>query len=82
MTIEEMQLAPVAKEAAAILRTKHPNIEFTSGRRDIRQQAHAMAGNIVALHERKLDRQDLSGGWKMSGVGRPASGSGNRWCVN
>src|SRR6266550_5704535 len=53
MTIEELQLAPVAKEAATILRSKHPALEFTSGRRDIRQQAHAMAGNIVALHDRK-----------------------------
>ena len=53
MTIDEMNLAPVAKEAATILQTKHPNIEFTSGRRDVRQQAHAMAGNIVALHDRK-----------------------------
>lgn len=53
MTIEEMQLAPVAREAATILRAKHPQVEFTSGRRDIRQQAHAMAGNIVALHDRK-----------------------------
>ncbi|MDQ2856088.1 MAG: hypothetical protein M3R68_07145 [Acidobacteriota bacterium] len=47
MTIEEMQLAPVAKNAATILQTKHPQIQFTSGRRDIRQQAHAMAGNVV-----------------------------------
>lgn len=53
MTIEEMQLAPVAKNAATILKSKHPELEFTSGRRDIRQQAHAMAGNIVALHDRK-----------------------------
>ena len=54
MTIEEMQLAPVAKEAATILKTKHPEVEFTSGRRDIHQQAHAMAGNIVVLHDRKF----------------------------
>jgi hypothetical protein len=53
MTIEEMQLAPVAKTAATILKARHPQIEFTSGRRDIRQQAHAMASNIVALHDRK-----------------------------
>lgn len=47
MTIEEMNLAPIAKKAATILQTKHPQIEFTSGRRDIRQQAHAMANNVV-----------------------------------
>ena len=54
MTIEEMQLEPIAKNAASILQSKHPNVEFTSGRRDIRQQAHAMAGNIVVLHDRKF----------------------------
>ena len=47
MTIEEMQLAPVAKNAATILQGKHPQIEFTSGRRSIFQQAHAMANNVV-----------------------------------
>jgi hypothetical protein len=47
MTIEELQLAPVAKEAASILKTKHPEVEFTSGRRSIFQQAHAMARNVV-----------------------------------
>ena len=52
MTIEEMQLAPIAN-AATIIKSKHPQLEFTSGRRDIRQQAHAMAANIVALHDRK-----------------------------
>jgi len=47
MTIEEMNLAPIAKNAATILQSKHPTIEFTSGRRDIFQQAHAMARNVV-----------------------------------
>lgn len=53
MTIEELQLTPVAKNAATILKTKHPNLVFTSGRRSVKQQAHAMAGNIVSLHDRK-----------------------------
>jgi hypothetical protein len=53
MTIDEMNLAPTAKAAAKILLQKHPNIEFTSGRRDVHQQAHAMAGNIVAKHDRQ-----------------------------
>ena len=53
MTIEELQLTPVAKNAATILKSKHPNLVFTSGRRSIKQQAHAMAGNIVSLHDRK-----------------------------
>ncbi|HEX3144195.1 MAG TPA: hypothetical protein VHQ64_09495 [Pyrinomonadaceae bacterium] len=52
MTIDEMNLAPTAKAAAKLLLQKHPNIQFTSGRRDVQQQAHAMAGNIV-----KHDRQ-------------------------
>ncbi|HEV7745271.1 MAG TPA: hypothetical protein VGO56_09785 [Pyrinomonadaceae bacterium] len=47
MTIEEMNLEAVAKNAAKILLSKHPTIEFTSGRRGIFQQAHAMAGNVV-----------------------------------
>ena len=51
MTIDEMNLAPTAKAAAKLLLGKHPNIEFTSGRRDVRQQAHAMAGNVT--HDRK-----------------------------
>jgi hypothetical protein len=53
MTIDEMNLAPTAKAAAKLLLEKHPNIEFTSGRRDVRQQAHAMASNVVAKHDRK-----------------------------
>jgi hypothetical protein len=53
MTIEEMQLAPVAKNAATILKSKHPDLEFTSGLRSVMQQAHAMAANIVSLHDRK-----------------------------
>lgn len=47
MTIEEMNLEPVAKKAATILQSKHPELKFTSGRRTIFQQAHAMAGNVV-----------------------------------
>jgi ATP-dependent Zn protease len=47
MTIEEMNLEPVAKKAATILQNEHPELKFTSGRRTIFQQAHAMAGNVV-----------------------------------
>ena len=47
MTIEEMNLEPTAAAAAKLLLQKHPNIQFTSGRRDVTQQAHAMAGNVV-----------------------------------
>jgi len=47
MTIEELNLAPAAKTAAKILHNKYPTLEFTSGRRTIFQQAHAMARNVV-----------------------------------
>jgi hypothetical protein len=47
MTIEEMNLEPVAKKAAQMLLEKHPKIQFTSGRRTVAQQAHAMARNVV-----------------------------------
>src|SRR2546423_14049598 len=53
MTIDELQLESVPRQAATILKNKHPKLEFTSGRRTVRQQAHAMAGNIVVLHDRK-----------------------------
>lgn len=53
MTIDELDLEAAAREAATILKEKHPNLEFTSGRRTIHQQAHAMAGNIVAFNDRK-----------------------------
>ena len=62
MTIDEMQLEPVARQAATILKSKHPKLEFTSGRRTVRQQAHAMASNIVGLHERKwIERTYIAG---------------------
>src|ERR1043166_2121023 len=53
MTIDELQLEPEAKAAAKALKDKHPSLEFTSGRRSIHQQAHAMAANIVAFHDRQ-----------------------------
>ena len=52
MTIDEMQLDPVAKQAATILKNKWPKLVFTSGRRTVQQQAHAMAANIVGLDDR------------------------------
>jgi hypothetical protein len=62
MTIEELQLEPVADHGARLLQQKHPNIEFTSGRRTIAQQAHAMAANIVSLNDRQfIGRTYLAG---------------------
>jgi hypothetical protein len=61
MTIEELQLEPVAEQGARLLQQKHPNIEFTSGRRNVAQQAHAMASNIVSLHDRQWIRKTYKG---------------------
>jgi hypothetical protein len=62
VTIEELNLEPVAKEAARLLQEKHPHIEFTSGRRNVVQQAHAMAANIVSLHDRQWIRRTYLAG--------------------
>ena len=62
MTIDELQLEPIADHGARLLLQKHPNLEFTSGRRTIAQQAHAMAANIVSLHDRQfIGRTYLAG---------------------
>jgi hypothetical protein len=45
--IEVLNLSEVAKTAAYLLKTAHPSIIFTSGRRDKQGQATAMAGNVV-----------------------------------
>ena len=47
MTYEEMQLEPMARNAATLLQSKHPQLEFISGCRRVFQQAHAMASNVV-----------------------------------
>jgi hypothetical protein len=47
-SIDELGLVSYARVAAEALQAKHPEVVFTSGRRDSQQQAHAMAGNIVA----------------------------------
>lgn len=60
MTIEEMNLAPIAKNAATILLAKHPNIQFTSGKRSTFQQAHAMAGNVI-LNRKWIGQTYLAG---------------------
>jgi hypothetical protein len=45
--IESLHLSPAAKKAAQQLLKQFPDIVFTSGRRDLAGQAHAMAGNVV-----------------------------------
>jgi hypothetical protein len=46
--IDSLNLAATAKAGAQTLKKKHPAISFTSGRRSVHDQAHAMASNIVS----------------------------------
>ncbi len=46
-SIESLNLSPTAKKGAEQLRKEFPDIVFTSGRRDLAGQAHAMAGNVM-----------------------------------
>ena len=45
--IASLKLSPKARKAAEILLKEYPDIVFTSGRRDLAGQTHAMAGNVV-----------------------------------
>lgn len=45
--IEALDLQPLAKEAAYLLKAAHPAVQFTSGRRTLRAQAHAMATKVT-----------------------------------
>jgi len=45
--IEALNLATTARAAAYALKTAHPAVSFTSGRRDKGDQARAMASNVV-----------------------------------
>jgi hypothetical protein len=47
MTIDEMRLSANAKRAAQLVWAQHPDIVFTSGRRDAKDQARAMAQNTI-----------------------------------
>ncbi len=49
--IASLNLSPVAEKAAELLQAQFPDIEFTSGRRDLAAQAHAMAGNVVTTRD-------------------------------
>ena len=65
MTIDEMNLEPVARVAAGLLQQQHPELQFTSGRRTVKQQAHAMAANIVELRDRKWIGKTYKAGSKL-----------------
>ena len=47
MTLADLDLSPTAHAAAAALLAAHPEVVFTSGRRDLAAQARAMASNVV-----------------------------------
>ena len=47
LTIQEMRLTSTAAQAALMVLKLHPEAVFTSGRRDIMDQARAMAQNAV-----------------------------------
>lgn len=47
LTIQEMRLSPNAAKAAALVLRIHPEAVFTSGKRDVLDQARAMATNVV-----------------------------------
>jgi len=47
LTIAQMRLSPNAQQAAQIVLAQHPTAIFTSGRRDARGQAQAMAMNTI-----------------------------------
>lgn len=49
LTIQEMRLNPFAEQAARLVKERHPDAIFTSGRRDLMDQARAMAQNAVAF---------------------------------
>lgn len=51
--IEALDLAMVASTAAYTLKAAHPAVTFTSGRRDVAEQASAMAANIVKSSNRQ-----------------------------
>lgn len=47
LTIQEMRLSPNAAKAAQLILKAHPYAYFTSGRRDVMDQARVMAQNVV-----------------------------------
>jgi len=46
-SISALKLSSKAEKAAKQVLQEHPDIQFTSGRRDLKEQAHAMAANVA-----------------------------------
>ncbi len=55
LTIQEMRLSPNARQAAQLVLKEHPEARFTSGRRDVRDQARVMAANVIRYGPAWLD---------------------------
>jgi len=47
LTIQELRLSPTAEKAALLVKQAHPDAVFTSGRRDLMDQARVMAQNAI-----------------------------------
>jgi hypothetical protein len=46
-SVEDLDLVSYARHAAEALLEAHPDVVFTSGRRTVKEQADAMAGNVL-----------------------------------
>lgn len=55
LTIQELRLSPTAEQAARFVLKLHPEVVFTSGRRDLSDQARVMAQNAVTFGASWLD---------------------------
>lgn len=69
MDVDELNLAEPALTAARLLKQRHPEISFTSGRRAVADQARAMASNVrlnrqwIAETYRKTAERDELQAW-------------------
>jgi|ERR1700680_4105296 len=59
MKAAELDLIGSAAAAAVLLENEFPDVVFTSGRRDLAAQAHAMASNVVAAGRDWISRTYL-----------------------
>ena len=60
LSIAQMKLSRIAREGAERLQAECPWVVFTSGRRDLEEQAHAMAANVM-LNRRWVEQTYLHG---------------------
>ena len=55
LTVQEMRLSRIAEQAAILVKKLHPEAIFTSGKRDIMDQARVMAQNAIRYGSAWLD---------------------------